>query len=120
MSTKIISPRMFSYLKAFYPYNCDIQYCVETQDSTGYPVKTWMKLSGHGLLPCRLSPSGGSEAKTPTQVYSTATHVIELTNPYPSITTKMRAVIESQAYDILAVERDGQTGSSRLVVEVVI
>jgi len=110
---------MFEMLDKFYPDLCTIQKSTEAQDSTGHPAATWSNLADHVGLACRVSPIGGTERKTATQVYSMATHVIELTKAYPSIVTKMRAVVRGWNYDILLVERDGQEASSRLVTQVV-
>lgn len=117
---EIISSRMFRMLGKFYPDTCTIRESVEPQDSTGHPVPSWSDLADHKDLACRVSPIGGTERKTATQVYSIATHVIELTEAYPSIVTKMRAVVRGWTYDILLVERDGQGASSRLVTQVVV
>ena len=116
---EIVSSRMFEMLGKFYPDLCTIQENVEIQDSTGNPVASWSDLADHKDLGCRVSPIGGTERKTTTQVYSIATHVIELTETYPSIVTKMRAVVRGWTYDILLVERDGQEISSRLVTQVI-
>jgi head-tail adaptor len=115
----MISPRMFTALSAFYSSACTIQQVTETRDAAGQPVKTWANFASHVSLDCRLSPIGGSERKTNNQVYSVATHVIELAGNYPTITTKMRAVISAVNYDILLVEHDGEAASTRLVCEVV-
>jgi head-tail adaptor len=115
----LISSRMFSMLTKFYSSSCAIQEATETRDAAGQPIKSWGNVTGMTALACRLSPTGGSERKTPTQIYSIATHVIELSGNYPTITTKMRAVISSVNYDILLVESDGTAMSTRLVCEVV-
>ena len=115
----IISPRLFTALAAFYPSTCTIQTATETADTTGQPVKSWTNLTGHVSIDCRLSPIGGSERKASNQVYSVATHVIELTGDYPTITPKMRAVIDSINYDILLVEHDDCAASTRIVCEVI-
>ena len=116
---ELISPRMFEMLGKFYPDLCTIQESVEVPDSTGHPVASWSDLADHKDLACRVSPIGGTERKTATQIYSIATHVIELTEAYPSIETKMRAVVRGWIYDVLLVERDGQETSSRLVTQVI-
>jgi len=116
---EIFSSRMFEMLGKFYPDLCTIQESVEDPDSTGHPVASWSDLADHKDLACRVSPIGGTERKTATQIYSVATHVIELTEAYPSVVTKMRAVVRGFTYDILLVERDGQEMSSRLVTQVI-
>jgi len=116
---EIFSSRMFEMLGKFYPDICTIQESVEVQDDTGHPVASWSDLDDHKGLACRVSPIGGTERKTATQVYSIATHVIELTETYPLITPKMRALVRGWTYDVLLVERDGQEMSSRLVTQVI-
>lgn len=105
-------------LQDFYPDFCTIQQQVEVQDEIGHPVPTWSSLQPYVNIPCRLSPNrGAGEIKGLNQIYTKATHVIELTQPAEGITSKMRAVIGGVNYDILLPERDGQGKSSRLVVE---
>ncbi len=118
---EIVSPRMFRMLENLYPDTCTIQEVAETQSTTGHPEKAWSNLGDHVALPCRLSPIGGTERKTATQVYSIASHAIELTKPYPDIVPKMRVIVEGEMlFDILLVERDGQGVSSRLVVQAIV
>ncbi len=118
---EIVSPRMFRMLENLYPDICTIQEVTETQSATGHPEKSWSNLDDHVDVPCRLSPIGGTERKTATQVYSIASHAIELTEPYPDIVPKMRVVVNEQMFfDILLVERDGQGVSSRLVVQAIV
>lgn len=119
MASAIVHPRLHQALAAFYPSTCTIQQAALTQDASGHPVPAWSDLAGHAALSARLSPIGGTERKTASQIYSVATHVINLAGSYPAITAKMRAVIAGQSYDILLVEQDGQTASTRLVAEVV-
>lgn len=117
--TAIISPRLFTSLSRFYPSVCDIQEVTETRDAVGQPRKTWGNLADHTGISCRVSPLGGGERRAPQQVYSVATHVINLAGCYPAITTKMRAVVAGQAYDILLAQSDGGGNATRLVCQVV-
>jgi hypothetical protein len=115
----IVHSRLFTTLKNFYPSTCAIQEGTETLDGAGQTLTSWANKSGHTAIACRVSPSGGTERKTPTQIWSVATHVIELGGNYPLVTVKMRALVSSVYYDILLVEHDGNVGSTRLVCEVV-
>lgn len=111
--------RLFETLRRFYPDNCTIQAGTETEDEAGETVTIWTDRSGYVAIACRVSPSRGTERKTPTQVWSVATHVIELAGNYPGVAVKNRAVVNSVIYDILLKESDGNAGSTRLVCEVV-
>lgn len=115
----IVHQRLFATLTGFYPSTCTIQEATEARDLAGQPIATWVDKAGHIDLACRLSPAGGGERKTVTQIYSQATHVVELTGYYPLITAKMRAVVAGQVYDILLPERDGQSASTKLVCQVI-
>lgn len=103
----------------FYPSLCTIQTPVLSQDDANQPRPAWPNLAGHVALACRLSPLSGTERKSTNQVYTRATHVINLAGNYPTIAEKMRAVIDDIPYDILLVENDGQDKSTRLVAQVV-
>ena len=115
----LISPRMFGLLAAFYPSLCTIQAPTETQDAAGQPIPSWTNLPGHVALSCRMSPTGGGERKTPSQIYSVGVVTINLQEAYPLITTKMRAVVDNVVYDILSVDIDGNNVSTRLTCQVV-
>jgi hypothetical protein len=117
-SRMIVHPRMLEGLAAFYPSLCTIQNAVEPQDSVGQPVPT-SYTDALTALPCRVSPAGGSERKLPNQTYAVGSHTINLRGHYPTITPKQRAVVEGVAYDILAVESDGNAYTTRLQVQVV-
>lgn len=114
----VLSNRMFAALSAFYPSQCTVQEYVEVQLGSGHPEKVWSDLAGHDGLPCRFCPSSGNEVKSSEQIYSMTSCVVELTGPYPAITTKNRVIIDDGVvYNIIAVQRDGQGASCKLVVE---
>lgn len=116
----LVHPRMLAQVgDQVYPDFCTIQSGAEAQDASGFPVAAFSDVAGLAAIPCRLSPLGGGETKSPSQVYAVATHAINLRGYYPAITPKMRAQIQGQAYDVLLVEHDGQRASTRLVAQVV-
>jgi len=117
--SQFIHPRMFEELTAFYPAVCAVQAATEVRDEVGQPIEAWANVPGLDALPCRVSPSGGSERRQPNQVYSLSTHVINLAGHYATISTKHRAVVALQAYDILLVEHDGNQQMTKLVCQVV-
>jgi hypothetical protein len=114
----IVHPRMLEGLAAFYPSLCTIQSAVEPQDTVGQPVVA-SYTDVLQALPCRVSPAGAREMKLPNQTYGVASHTINLRGHYPSITTAMRALVDGVAYDVLAVEHDGNAYTTRLQVQVV-
>jgi len=116
----LINPRLFTSLPEFvYPARCTIQAATETPGPTGQMVPTWADLVGHVNIPARVSPATGSERKAQNQIYTTATHVIALAGYYPAITSKHRAVVSGQVYDILLPQKDGNDLVTELICEVV-
>lgn len=100
----IIHPSLLTRISGFFPDSCTIQTLAEAADSHGELVKTWSNYSGHVGLGCSVAPSKGSEIKTGHMEYVISTHTISLQGGYPNITEGMRAVIGSDAYDILLVK----------------
>jgi len=114
----LIDPRMIDMLEDFFPEECTIKTFTETTNSFGVKVLTPVNFAGHVAIPCRKSPSSGTEIKKPDQTFSIGSHIIELMGYYPTIVTKMLAVIDTVSYDILAVEFDGEHELTRLSVEI--
>ena len=116
-----IHGRLFASLGNFFPDVCTIQEKPNpgTQDAAGQEVESWSDLVGHEAIPCRVSPSGGTEQRSANQIIARSTHVILLGGAYPAITARMRAVVKEQLYDILLPQIDGNEAMTRLVCEVV-
>lgn len=110
---------MFPRLFNFYPVTVTIQAVTEPQDSYGAAVPSWANRVGYVELECRLAPSGGTEVKLANQTYAVSTHIIAITGHYPGIDEKDRAIVGAETFDILLVESDGQSESTRLVAEIV-
>ena len=119
MARPLIAPEMFPRLYNFYPDTVTIQEVTEPQDVYGAPDPNWADKTDYVDLDCRLAPSGGQEVKLPDQTYAVSTHIIAITDYYPGIDEKDRAVIGAETFDILLVESDGQSESTRLVAEIV-
>ena len=119
MARPLIAPAMFSRLFNFYPATVTIQAVAEPQDSYGAPADNWADRAGYVDLECRLAPSGGQEVKMADQTYAVSTHTIAITGYYPGIDEKDRAVVGVETFDILLVESDGQSESTRLIAEIV-
>lgn len=105
-SLGLIHPSLLSRLAAFYPLLCTIQTSTETQDAVGEPIPSWGALIGHIALHCRVGPAGGGEQKRADGTLTRATHTIALAGYYPTLTTKMRAIVGGATYDILGVQHD--------------
>lgn len=122
---RLMEGRFWSAVGGFYPGTCAIQQATETADSYGELMETWAAVGGMEAIPCRVSPAGGTERKSPQAIWSVATHVINLQGGFRTITAKMRAVVDcgeeqsAMAYDILLAQVDGGGEVTRLVCEVV-
>lgn len=115
----LIHDKMFARLHEFYPITVTIQEATEPQDTYGAPKPRWTNKIGYVDLPCRLAPAGGEEVKRADQTYVVASHIIAIGAFYPGIDEKSRAVVGTQTFNILLVESDGQSESTRLAVELV-
>lgn len=119
----IIHPDLLARLQptGHFPATCTIQAPTETQDSYGAVVQTWGNLAGHVDLPCRLAPEvqRSGEFTAPGQTYTRDSHRLLLAGHYPTVTAKMRAVVDGTSYSINLVQPDGQGATTRLMVEVV-
>lgn len=123
MARALIHPKMLEKLADFYPAMCTIQsYDDENQNTHGQPQPVYANLAGHVDIPCRIAPSPrekSREVKREDMTYSVITHDISLAGDYPNVTSKMRAVVGGVSYDILYPQTDGQSHTTRLLVEVV-
>lgn len=116
---RLMGSRFWDAVGGYLPEVCAIQQEAPSQDSFGEEEENWVDVEGMEEVACRVSPSGGTERKSPQAIWSVATHVITLAGAYPEITTKMRAYVDGQAYDILLRSVDGGGEVTRLVCEVV-
>ncbi len=120
MNGALIHPRMMKALeKDFFSQSCAIQEAAKTQSTTGQEKKSWANVANWGAIPCRKAAAGGGERRSSNQVYLDATHTIVLSGVFEGLTEQHRAVVDSQAYDILVVEPDSEGISTRLTVRLV-
>jgi head-tail adaptor len=123
VATDIIHPRLLAALgNKVYPQTCDIQVFAESQNSIGQVIKDWSTKTDedetdYSAIRCRFAPASGQEVKGNAESYAVATHRIALRGHYPLIIETERAVIAGQAYDIQAVEHDGQRQTTYLDVK---
>ena len=108
----------FADLSDFYHFTCTIQEAPGVQDAAGEEILTYVNKAGHIGLPCTLGPAGGKEIKAPDMTYVVASHTISLAGNYPLIQEKMRAVIGSFTFDILAVSHDSQNDTTHLDTQI--
>ena len=118
----LIHPRLMTRLQPnHFPDLCTIQYPVEGQDSYGQVTQAWATLTGHVDLRCRLAPEiqRSGESQPQGQTYGRHAYHLLLAGHYPTITAKMRAVVNGVAYAVNLVQPDSEAWSTRLLVEVV-
>ena len=122
MWNRIIHPRMlatdFSDLSDFYHFACNIEEATVTYSPFGSEVLAWANKVGHTNIPCVVATAGGREVKAPDMTYVVASHTISLAGNYPLIQEKMRAVIGSFTFDILAVSHDSQNDTTHLECQI--
>ena len=121
----LIHPRMLTSLIEFYAETVTIQENTPTIAESGAEVPSWSDVVGLIDLPCSVSPlspnspTGMMEYRRLDMTVTHATHHIALQALYPAITTSMRAVVDTVAYNILAIEKDSHDTMTRLKVELV-
>lgn len=118
----IVHPDLLASLQPnHYAGTCTIQQASEAADSYGELIPTWANLADHVDLPCRLAPQQqfSREQRTQAQLYAIHVWIITLAGYYPTITEKMRAVVNSVNYDIELVQFDGNQQTTHLQVRVV-
>lgn len=117
----LVHPLMLTTLGSdFFPADVAIQAATESQASDGQVTRTWADVSGLDELDGRLGPaSEAQERRLPGLVVVGVTHVLALAGYYGSITTAHRAVVDDDAFNVLAVRHDGNSASTWLGLEVV-
>lgn len=120
----IVHPQLLARLQTHhYAATVTIQQATEAVDAYGVATKaSWANVSGLVDLPCRLSPTNRTsirEARADANPYIEHGYTIAINGYYSTITAKMRAVVDSVNYDIVSVEHDGNSKTTRLQVQVV-
>ena len=127
---RIVHPELFTgdyaSLSDFFASTCTIQRAAIAYDTFGAEVFTWGDLAGHVDLACTIAPvdSSAKEVKAADQTYVVASHHVTLGSYHPDIGEKDRAVVTNTAsdtltLDILLVETDSQSDSTRLYCQLV-
>ncbi len=118
--SSLFHPDMLERLADFFPALCTIQSQTETQDPvTGEISVTWANLAGHVDIPCAHGPSGGEEVKLADQTYVVSNYRLALSGCYPTITEKMRAVVDGTAFEILLVQANSHAMKTRILTRTV-
>ena len=124
--SRIVHPSLLAALEAFhYAATVTIQANTPTNNE-GVLVDSWANVSGLVDLECTISPVNSSERRTiePNMTKRVETHHVAITGYFTNITNQHRAVVttagsETLTLDILAVEHDSQSQTTRLRAEVV-
>ena len=124
----IVNPGMLPALEDnFYPETATIHTITQTQDATGQLVPSLgPAVVGLTDLPCRFVPAtmaagaGGErsgERRMPDETRLVESLVVGFNDYYAAITEEMAVVIDAVTYNIMNVEADGQSETTRLRVE---
>jgi len=114
MTRAIFDPRMMVALADYFPSLCTIQEDVGVYD--GYSdTSDWQPVVGHVDIPCAHGPNKGREVKKPDQTYVVSNYTLSLRGYYPTITEKMRAVVDGVVFDILLVQCDSHGVTTRIL-----
>ena len=123
MVRELVHPQMLTHLADFYPSLCTIEQDTSTDadvDSIGQAVPDWQPLAGHVDIPCAVASVEGREIAGPPQSYGVTNKRIGLRGYYPLILARMRVVIGTTIYSILAPpDFDSHGKLTRLIVGVV-
>ena len=115
MTRAIFDPRMLEELADYFPSLCTIQEDLGTEDASGSIIPSWTDFAGHDDLPCAHGPNKGREVKLANQTYVVSNYTISLRGYYPTITAKMRAVVDSVAFEILLPQSDSHGVTTRIL-----
>ncbi len=118
MARSLIHPRLQTSIRLrFYPSLATVQSPDSAQDPHGQPIPAWADVLTD--VACRIMPTGGSEPRNDDQTITIGMHRVAFDSHQPTITTSMRVLVDGTAYNILAVEHDGESLNTYLNVEVV-
>jgi len=115
MTRPIMDSRFMDTMSDYFPSLCTIQEDVGVADANGFIAESWSDFAGHVDIPCAHGPSGGNEVKLPDQTYVVSNYTIALQGRYPTITEKMRAVVDDVAYEILLAQWDSHATKTRIL-----
>lgn len=121
MTRTAVDPRRLSQsLSDFFPDEITIQEATEAIGAGGKRTYTWSALAGHTDIPGRVAPKGGREVQREDGNIAISTHTIALRDYYSNVRPFHRANDGTDVYDILLVERDGQSSYTRLTCEILV
>ena len=115
MTRAIFDPRMLTTLADYFPSLCTIQEPTEVEDASGSIIEGWADFAGHVDLPCAHGPNKGREVKLADQTYVVSNYTLSLRGYYPTITEKMRIVVDGRAFDIMLVQTDSHGMTTRIL-----
>ena len=115
MTRAIFDPRMMVTLADYFPSLCTIQEDLGVEDDYGQIVHVWTDVAGHVEIPCAHGPNKGREVKQSDQTYVVSNYTLSLRGYYPTITEKMRAVVDGTVFDILLVQCDSHGVTTRIL-----
>ena len=122
MARSLVHPRQARSLANHYPSAVTIQANTPTGDSYGAEVESWAAVTGLEELACAVAPIAKDKQRGPQKTLVNETHHVSLPEYYNTITTDMRAVVEtpegeSLTLTILAVEHDSLNTQTRIRAE---
>jgi len=115
MTRAIFDPRMMVTLADYFPSLCTIQEDLGVENTYGQVVADWQSFAGHVEIPCAHGPNKGREVKQSDQTYVVSNYTLSLRGYYPTITEKMRAVVDGVVFDILLVQCDSHGVTTRIL-----
>ena len=126
----LVHSRMLDRLApAFFTDRVTIEEDAPTRTASGAETHAWTAIAGHGDIPASVSPmvfTRAGERRSSELIVSQTTHRIALAGSYPTVTSRMRAVVATGPHagtdDILRPDRDSQSQTTvreaRIVVPV--
>lgn len=106
MTVAIVHPRLPLKLLGFFPALVTIQAKTIALDVYGQETETWADVSGWQSIKCAKAPLSASERQAAQFTVTDRAWSVLLAGSYPTITTRHRAVINVEMFDIDAVEVD--------------
>lgn len=115
MTRAIFDPRMMTTLADYFPSLCTIQEDVGIEDDYGQIVHDWQSFANHVDIPCAHGPNKGREVKQSDQTYVVSNYTLSLRGYYPTITEKMRAVVDGTVFEILLAQSSSHGVTTRIL-----
>ena len=106
---------MMTTLADYFPSDCTIEENVGVEDDYGQIIDDWQDFAGHVDIPCAHGPNKGREVKKPDQTYVVSNYTLSLRGYYPTITEKMRAVVDGVVFEILLVQSSSHGVTTRIL-----